>query len=243
MSPALPPRPSGLPDDGLFVTGTDTEVGKTYVASRVIAAAATAGFSTGAYKPAASGAEFDPDRRKFWGDVRELSAACGSDPSPDVVCPQRFNAALAPPEAARAEDRAVDAGRLVTGAAGWAGQCDRLVVEGAGGLLSPLADGVTNADVAAAFGYPLLVIAADRLGAINHTLLTLEAASTRGLRVSAVVFSRPAETGDASTATNANAVRAFRPGLTVLTLGHGMSSPRDQRGAPVAWETLWRDAP
>jgi dethiobiotin synthetase len=96
----------------------------------------------------------------------------------EAVCPQRFAAPLAPHLAARAEGRAVDPSLLRSGLRYWLNHSDIVVVEGAGGLMSPASDDDYVADLAADFGFPLVVVARNALGTINHTLLTLIAATT-----------------------------------------------------------------
>ena len=156
----------------LLVTGTDTDVGKTYVACRLIERLRSEGVCVAAFKPAASGAV---DGR--WGDVDALRAASGRTD----VCPQTFAAPLAPPDAARAEGRKVDAAAIDAGLAAAGEDASHLVVEGVGGLLCPLTDAETVADWAVRHRLPLLVVVSLKLGAISHTLLTAEVAETRGL--------------------------------------------------------------
>ena len=153
------------------------------------------GKTVGVYKPACSGAEVFHGE-PVWADVEALrSAADLTTADDDWICPQRFLAPLAPPVAAAREGRTVDAARLTAGAREWGGRCDVLLVEGAGGLLCPLAfgedddaPGVTVADVAAGLGFPLLVVARAGLGTVGHTLLTVEVARGRGLTVAGVVL-------------------------------------------------------
>src|SRR6266478_4451516 len=99
---------------GLFITGTDTGVGKTHVATGVIAALRSRGIRVGAYKPAVSGSVPGPDG-PVWNDLERLRAALGSDFPAEKICPQRFHAPLAPPVAARQEGREIDASLLRTG--------------------------------------------------------------------------------------------------------------------------------
>ncbi|QDT15954.1 dethiobiotin synthase [Alienimonas californiensis] len=178
---------------GLFVTGTDTDVGKTYVAARLAERLRSGGRTVGVYKPACSGAEVFHGE-PVWGDIEALRSAVGLPVAEDdFICPQRFLAPLAPPIAAAREGRTVDAELLISAARRWADRCDVLIVEGAGGLLCPLAlpdDGpaVTVLDVAAALGYPLLIVARAGLGTVNQTLLTLAAAEARGLPIAGVVL-------------------------------------------------------
>lgn len=187
---------------GLFITGTDTGVGKTVVACGIVRSLRADDLRTGAYKPVCSGAERLPDGRPVWGDVAALSRSAGGEFPSELICPQCFIAPLAPPMAAAAEGRQVDVTLLAAGRDAWTGIVDALVVEGAGGLLSPIADGISNADLAGQLRYPLLIVAADRLGTINHTLLTVEAALARKLPVAGVVLNRLTATPDASVDTN-----------------------------------------
>ena len=163
---------------GLFITGTGTGVGKTYVAALIARALREAGKRVGVYKPVASGCEMrggalvSPDAVALW-------EAAGRPGTLEQVCPQMFAAPLAPHLAARAEGRRVDAAAAcATGIDFWRETSDIVLVEGAGGLMSPISDDDYNADLAAEFGYPLVVVAANELGTINATLQTLITAST-----------------------------------------------------------------
>ena len=104
--------------------------------------------------------------------------AAGRPGTLEQVCPQTFAAPLAPHLAARAEGRRVDPQLLRDGIQFWRETSDVVLVEGAGGLMSPMSDDDYNADLAAEFGYPLVVVAANVLGTINATLQTLITAST-----------------------------------------------------------------
>lgn len=181
MSPTA--RPSGL-----FITGTDTNVGKTQVATRIIRELRAGNHRIGAYKPVCSGASDETPPR--WEDIERLRTALGVDLPDDVICPQRFLAPLAPPLAARAEGRFVDFEVLVRGMDWWQGRADLMIVEGAGGLLAPVTETNTAADLAKALRYPLIIVARCGLGTINHTLLTIEAARSRGLAVAGVVLNQ-----------------------------------------------------
>ncbi len=168
---------------GLFVTGTDTDVGKTAVACAIARQLVAAGKRVGVYKPAASGAG------PAASDVMRLWEAAGRPLTPAQVCPQSFAAPIAPPRSARAEGRAVDERLLRDGLEPWWAASDIVVVEGAGGLFSPLGDTLLNVDLARQLGLPLVVVDAARLGAIGRTLTTVTAARASGLAVAAVVLS------------------------------------------------------
>jgi len=175
-------------NQGLFLTGTDTGVGKTFVAAAIVRRLRAEGVRVGAYKPAVSGCEVSAEGIPVWNDLEVLAEALGNEFPRERICPQRFRAAVAPPVAAREEGTCVDSRRLRTGADWWRGEVDLLIVEGAGGLLSPLSETDTVADVAADLGFPLLIVARLGLGTINHTLLTVEAALRRGLHVAGVLL-------------------------------------------------------
>jgi dethiobiotin synthetase len=203
---------------GLFVTGTDTGVGKTFVAAALVHALKRQGVNVGVMKPIASGCRrvggdlFSPDARK-------LLAASGVDDPLEDVSPLRFSAALGPSAAAGAEGRKLDLGRVRRAYRRLERRHDFMVVEGVGGLAVPLSKGQDVADLAGSLGLPLLVVAADRLGVLNHTLLTLGYAQARGLEVAGVVLNRPGRSGDASRSSNADELS--RRGVHVLArLGH-----------------------
>jgi dethiobiotin synthetase len=189
---------------GLFITGTDTNVGKTYVAARIAAALTEKGLRVGVYKPVASGC---PTIRGELVSEDAVSLWNGAGRPGDIahVCPQRFAAALAPHLAARAAGKEVSADLLRSGLEYWRARSDVLIVEGAGGLLSPLTDDEYVADLAAELGFPLVVVTDNSLGTINRTLSTLVVAATcgDGLDVAGVIVNEPREAGaDTSTATN-----------------------------------------
>ncbi|RLS28562.1 MAG: dethiobiotin synthase [Planctomycetota bacterium] len=211
---------------GLFVTGTDTDVGKTAVATVLVRLVVAQGIRVGVYKPVASGVVYGQA-----GDKERLWEAAGRPLDAAAVCPQAFAAPLAPPHAARLEGRSVDEELLLSGLDPWLKTSDFLVVEGAGGLFSPLSENLLNADVARGIGLPLVVVDAARLGCIGRTLATCLAARSVGLEVAAIVLSHLHEDhgADASTPTSAAAIAsagaaalAVRlPGVAVTILGHG----------------------
>jgi dethiobiotin synthetase len=177
---------------GFFVTGTDTGVGKTVVTRGLALALRADGRTVGILKPVQSGARADDPA----GDAAVLGA----------TCVYAFEAPLAPLVAARLEGATVELEPLVRAAERLAAANDLLLVEGAGGLLVPLAPGLLVADVARAFALPLVVVGRAGLGTVNHVLLTLEAARARGLEVAAVVLNGA---GDESTADNPEMIAAF----------------------------------
>jgi dethiobiotin synthetase len=225
-----------IPPRGLFITGTSTEVGKTFVGALIAKALVSAGHRVGVYKPAASGCRRQGDSLVVE-DAVALWEAAGKPDALDAVCPQRFAAPLAPHLAARAEDKELDVDLLRDGLECWHNRCDVVIVEGAGGLMSPLSDDEYVADLAFDFGYPLVVVAANRLGVINQTLQTLITAATfrDGLTVAGVVLNDVEEpTTDASAATNRREIerRCVPP-----VLAH-VPRQADAIAPPVDWFSL-----
>ena len=188
---------------GLFITGTDTGVGKTYVASMIVRDLAAAGRRVGVYTPVASGCRWE-GARLVSDDAVSLWQAAGQPGTLEAVCPQRFAAPLAPHLAARAEGRQVDVELLRTGLDHWLNLSEIVVVEGAGGLLSPLSDHEYVADLAFDFGWPLVVVAPNRLGTIHQTLATLVVAATfrEGLGIAGIVLNQSSAGFDESAASN-----------------------------------------
>jgi dethiobiotin synthetase len=192
------------PTRGLFIAGTGTGVGKTYVACLIAQSLTAAGCRVGVYKPVASGCRL-VDGVLVSDDALALWNAAGRPETLSAVCPQSFAAPLAPHLAAHAAAKTVDPELLIAGAKFWQGRCDVLLVEGAGGLMSPASDELYMADVALELGFPLIVVSANVLGTINATLQTLITASTfrDGLEVAGVVLCDvAASASDPSAASN-----------------------------------------
>ena len=189
---------------GLFITGTDTGVGKTYVAAMIARALRESGHWVGVYKPAQSGCRLE-DGVLVADDAVALWEAAGRPGPLDKVCPQCFQAPLAPHLAARAEGRELDVDLLRRGIEFWQADSDVILVEGAGGLMCPISDDQYIAHLARDFGFPLIVVSANRLGTINHTLQTLIAAAAfaDGLPVAGIVLNHPhPPSDDPSTVSN-----------------------------------------
>ncbi len=184
---------------GRLIVGTDTGVGKTYVSRLLLRAALRAGRRVAAYKPVCTGAVSTPTGL-VWEDAEQLAAVFRDfgEPLTDVarIAPQRFVAPLAAPLAAAQEGVTVDERLLVAGAQFWQPWCDWLLVEGAGGLLSPISSAWHHGDLARALGYPVVVVGRSSLGTINHTLLTLEALASRGIPVAGFVMNQASAIAD-----------------------------------------------
>ncbi len=224
---------------GLFITGTDTGVGKTCVGALIARSLVSSGRRVGVYKPAASGCRRE-GKTLVSDDAVALWNAAGRPGDLEHVCPQRFAAPLAPHLAAREEGRQLDAGLLGRGMEYWRGRAEIILVEGAGGLMSPLGEDGYVADLAAEFGFPLLVVSRNVLGTINQTLQTLIAAATfrQGLPVAGVVLNHtePPSADDVSLATNRRelAARCAAPILAEVAWGC------DRFDATVDWFFLAR---
>jgi dethiobiotin synthetase len=198
---------------GLFVTGTDTGVGKTEVACALLGGARAAGLDVGAMKPAQSG--LVPGEPSDAERLRE--AAGGTDPM-ELVCPYQFGLPLAPGVAARLGGVEISLARILEAARALAARHAALLVEGAGGLLVPLTPAGTYADLAVALGLPVLVVARAGLGTVNHAALTLEALRARGLAVAGVVLNRTVPDDDASVPHNAAEIERLTGARVLATL-------------------------
>ncbi len=190
---------------GYFITGTDTNVGKTLFTAALARALCHEGVHVAAYKPVCSGAVFlnqQGDTSPVWSDVEALFHATGERWPRDRISPQTFRAALSPPAAAALEGREVDEALLLAGYHWLAERAEMVLVEGAGGFYSPISTNWLNADLAERIGLPVVIVSPNRLGTINQTLLTLEAIRRRGLSVAGVVLNRNTAHDDPSAATN-----------------------------------------
>lgn len=184
---------------GLFITATDTGVGKTILSASLLAALVAEGEPVRAYKPVITGLgdEAEIAARGPWPPDHELLAAvAGMDP--EEVAPLRYGPAVSPHLAAELAGEPIDPARLLARAGELAADAAQnggtLIVEGVGGLLTPLAEDYSVCDLAAALSLPVLIAARPGLGTINHTLLTLRVARAAGLDLRAVVLTPwPAE--------------------------------------------------
>jgi dethiobiotin synthetase len=180
--------------DGLLVTGTDTGVGKTVVAAAVISALRGRGLPVRALKPLITGLDDPPD--PAWPLDHELLARAGGHAADEVML-LGYGPPVSPHLAAELSGEPVRPGELERRIRAAARDGEVLVVEGVGGLLVPIAPGYDVRSLAVALALPLVVVARPGLGTINHTLLTLEAARGRGLRVAGVVLNPwPDEPGE-----------------------------------------------
>lgn len=178
---------------GLFITGTGTGVGKTIFTAALALHLRAAGIDVGVMKPLESGV---PDVSKAGEDGELLRWAAANNDSLEATCPYRFKNATAPGTAARLENQPVRYTELVLGAKELVSHHQFTLIEGAGGLMVPIAGGFLISDLAKDIGLPLLVVADAQLGTINHSLLTLLAARYLELEVAGYILNRmPAAPG------------------------------------------------
>ena len=174
---------------GCFVTGTDTEIGKTRISAALLHWLAQSGWRSAGLKPVAAGTE-EIGGQRVNEDVRALRDAGSLALTDAEVGPLQFEAACAPHIAAALEGRSIDRRALLDAACALAARADVLVVEGVGGFCVPLGADWDTADLAADLGLPVLLVVGLRLGCISHALLTAEAIRARGLRLAGWVGNR-----------------------------------------------------
>lgn len=173
---------------GIFVTATDTDVGKTLVAAAIACTLKENGVRVAVMKPFASGC-VKKDGKLISEDVELLKKAAGMQEEDDLVCPVKFAAPLAPNWAARIDQ--TSKAEIAKARAAFKTLCEKyefLVVEGVGGLQVPITDDYFVSDLIADWKLPSIIVARCGLGTLNHTMLTLEAMRLRDLPVTAIVF-------------------------------------------------------
>ncbi len=195
----------------LFVTGTDTGVGKTHVARLLVEALRNEGVDAVGYKPVACG---DREDAVILGQVSGGLAV-------DKVNPVYLKTPVAPYVAGLLENRTVSPDELVSGYRNLAGAHEVVIVEGAGGWEVPVAPGYRISGLAAALGLPVLVVAANRLGALNHMLLTVEAIRSRGLVCAGLVLNQLDDELDTAMITNKGVIEDLAGVPLIDHLIHG----------------------
>ena len=226
------------PAHGLFIAGTNTDAGKTYVSALIAKQLHAQGHRVGVYKPVASGCVLE-DSDLVSEDAVQLWNAAGKPLNLDAVCPQRFAAPITPHLAAIAEGKTLDREQVSAGLSVWADKCDIVIVEGAGGLLSPLNEEEYFADLALEFGYPVIIVTPNIIGAINQTLQTLITAACfgDGLNVAGVVLNDildSATNEDPSVCSNRKQIADRTPVPVLAHVGYGANAFTDE----VDWFAL-----
>jgi dethiobiotin synthetase len=174
-----------------FITGTDTNVGKTEAACLIASSFREAGFTTGVMKPVETGCRLLGEKL-IPRDALRLKEASGTGADLDLVNPYRFTAPVAPDLAARLFGASIDMERIRDIFIGLQAAHDLMLVEGAGGLLAPVTEEKSMADLALFLGAPLIIVSANRLGTVNHTLLTVRCAREMGLAIKGIILNNPA---------------------------------------------------
>lgn len=201
-----------------FITGTDTGVGKTIVTSSIARALTLRGLDVGVMKPVESGCA-NIGGAPSPQDALALKEASGSTDPIEDICPYRLPLPLSPHLAARLAGVEVDFGVILRGYGKLSARHGIMLVEGAGGVLTPLTDELTVADLAVELGLPVIIVTDSKLGVINHTLLTIEAVQRRGLEVGAVILNRASEAADPSVEHNPAEIKR-KTGLLVYDFPH-----------------------
>jgi dethiobiotin synthetase len=194
-----------------FVTGTDTGVGKTRFSRLLVEALRAGGIDAAGFKPVCCG---DRD------DAVQLAAASGGlDPA--AVNPVWLKAAVAPLVAGMLENRPVDPAALLMATRDFISRHATVIVEGAGGWRVPLSPGYDMADFATDLGLPVIVVVGNRLGALNHTILTVDAIRARGLTLAGLVVNHLADELDTAAITNKGMLEELTGSPILAEIIHG----------------------
>lgn len=229
--------------NGLFITGTDTGIGKTTVGAAFVRAVVASGVRVRALKPVESGCETDAAGEFVPADALKLRAASSVPDAPLAeIIRYRLAEPLAPAVAAERANVEVDVEECLALVGRARSDADFVTVEGAGGLLVPFAGTaatgyVTVADFAALVGFPVLVVARARLGTINHTLLTIRELERRNLTCAGVILNDAEGDAEREVETNAAVLRSF--GVNVLAeVPHAMSGSVSLELFLNVWKSL-----
>ena len=178
---------------GYFITGSDTDVGKTYIGCELIRQIRALGYKLEVRKPAESGCKPDEFSNLQAQDALKLGKANLNSESMHRIAPYRFRAALAPPRAARLEGHQLQISDLID-ACSLDNSDHLLIVEGAGGFYSPLAENALNADLASALQLAIVIVVKDQIGAVNQALMTVQAVESRHLNIAAIIMNQVEDT-------------------------------------------------
>ena len=207
----------------VFVTGTDTGVGKTYTAAHLLRLARLSGLRCAGYKPICCG-----DR----GDAELLLAAGDPGLTLDEVNPVWLRTPAAPLAAALAEERQIDLELIRQQFERLRARFDLVVVEGVGGWAVPIRDDYLVGDLAVELQLPVLIVALNRLGCLNHTMLTVQAVAASGLRCVGIAFNSRQPSADVAERTNMEILKHISPVPVLAGLSLEMS------GLPVEWRAI-----
>ena len=216
----------------IFITGTDTGVGKTFFSCGLAALLKADGYKVGVMKPAETGC-MEQDGQLFPDDAWRLQQASGCAEPMELICPYRFAEPLAPSVAAERAGVKIDIDRLLDVCRDLSAKHDFTLVEGAGGLMVPLVPSFTFADFARVAKLPVIIVAANKLGVVNHLLLTLEHAGCKGLRTIGYVLNQVSRETSLAAETNRE-VLAGMTGVPCLGELPFFSSPVAFNGETLA---------
>lgn len=172
---------------GIFITGTDTGVGKTYVAAGIAVALKRRGMHVGVMKPAETGCVIRAGK-SVPKDALLLMKAAGVRDSLSLVNPYRFRKPLAPSVAAALEKKTINLDTIINAYQKLSIRHNFMIIEGAGGIMVPLSQNATYIDLAVSLGLPVMIVARPGLGTINHTLLTVFALREQKIAVAGIVI-------------------------------------------------------
>ncbi|MDT8316598.1 MAG: dethiobiotin synthase [bacterium] len=199
---------------GLFITGTDTGVGKTTIAAAIAMAMKKRGFNVGVMKPLQSGPDSDADI---------LMSAAGACDDKSLVLPYSFKEPVAPTFAARLEGVGIDLDLIKRAYAKLASRHEPMIVEGAGGIMVPLIENNKESylfsDLAAELELKTVIVARPGLGTVNHTMLTIEHARKKGLHIACIIINGYPEPPGLSEENNPAMIEALS-GLPVIVVRH-----------------------
>lgn len=209
----------------LYVAGAHTDIGKTHVACALIRAARARGLSCDAFKPVLSG--FDPARWAESDAGRLLNALGRGEAELDAVSPLRFAAPLAPPAAARREGVRLEIATILERCTAWLERspAELKLLEGAGGLMSPIAEDGVALDLPEDLALPSILVGGAYLGAVSHLLTALEVMRARNLSVLALAVSQDASPDAPDFGETVEMVRAFADGVAVVSADRGDERP------------------
>ncbi|MDR2644514.1 MAG: dethiobiotin synthase [Endomicrobium sp.] len=195
---------------GIFVTATDTEVGKTYVSCRILEALKSLGVKCGCFKPVSTG-----DRN----DAKALIKSSGVKESAEVVTPEFFKNPMSPYGASLLENKKFNLKKIEKAFDYFFNKYNFTVVEGVGGIMVPLKKNFFVSDLIKIFNLPVIVVARHNLGTINHTLLTIEKLKSANQKVLGVILNGNKNKDDISVKSNAKLIKQLTK-LSVLELGY-----------------------
>ena len=180
---------------GYFITGSDTDVGKTYIACELILQLRGLGLKLEVRKPTESGCPVGESGSLIACDALKLQAANENCETVEKIAPYRFQAALAPHRAARLEGAQLYTSDLLAACA-LDSRDHCLIVEGAGGFYSPLSEDGLNADLACLLQLPVIIVVSDKIGALNQALMAIQAVESRHLSIALVIVNQVDKPGD-----------------------------------------------